>query len=501
MLPTAPLVNQIAELVEQRTGIAVRAQMRDALPEIITLLAGDDLAGYYQRLSQRVETDGEWLQLIDAVTIGETYFLRDQAHFDLLRERLLPEVIARRRQQDDLYLNIWSMGCASGEEPYSLAITLHELLPDIANWRIQLIGSDINAVALRAARRGVYRQWAFRHTDLDFQQTYFDPTPTGLAIKPHIRKMVSFRHANLFRPAHVPAFTFDFILTRNVLLYFDADHVQQAEKAFHKMLSPGGWLLLGRAEVIRATSDHWETHVFDEATAYRKPAIVRKVAFANGHANGNGHGLVNSHSNGNGHVNGNGHTNGNGYTNGNGSANGRDHWRHVTGSNNGATNDDYARAVQAVHREAFDEAENLLTRLLEACPRHALAHVLLASLLANRQQIDEAHVLVDAAVRLEPLLADAYYLRALLLLEQGRLDKARHALRTAIYCQRSHPLASFMLGNLHARAGEHNKANRYWHNARRAIGHLKPESLLSDISNISVGQLQMMVSDQLMAQS
>jgi len=469
--PTDSLVNQIAELVEMRSGIAVRAQMRDALPEIILSLAGGDLAGYYDRLCQQTETDGEWQQLVDALTIGETYFLRDQAHFDLLRQRLLPAIIARRREQGDLYLNIWSMGCATGEEPYSLAITLHELLPDIDDWRIHLIGSDINGLALHAARRGVYRQWAFRHTDLDFQQLYFDPTPTGLAIRPHIRKMVSFRHANLFRPAHVPAFTFDLILCRNVLLYFDAAHVQQAEKSFHKLLSTGGWLLLGRAEVIRATAEQWEPHVFGEATAYRKPPKLRPVVAGSiqggyVHPQNSAHPQISAH---------------------NGASR--------------ASADDYARAVRAVHQESFEEAERLLTRLLNTCPNHALAHVLLASLLANRQQIDEAHTLVDNAIRLEPLLADAYYLRALLFLEQGHVDKARHTLRTAIYCQRSHPLASFMLANLHARAGERNKASRYWNNVRRAIGDLKPESLVSDISNITVGQLQTMVSDQLMAPS
>lgn len=465
MPPSDTLVQQIAELVETRTGIAIRTHLRDALHEIIGSLAGDDMAGYYERLRQHSETDGEWQQLVSTLTIGETYFLRDQAHFDLLRRQLLPEIIARRRAEGDLYLNIWSVGCATGEEPYSLAITLYELLPDITNWRIHLIGSDINAQALHAARRGVYRQWSFRHTDADFQQTYFEPTPTGLQIRPHIRKLVTFRHANLFRPAHVPAFPFDLILCRNVLLYFDSTHVQQAETTFHHVLAAGGWLLLGRAEVIRATAERWQSHILDGAAAYRKPAAVLR-----------------------------------------GSVNGRS--EHAPRPSPAAvrttgpkpTRDAYEWAVRAVHHEAFDEAEGLLTRVLEADPAHAAAQVLLASLLASRQQMETAHLLVDNALETEPLLADAYYIRALLFMEAGCLDEARRALRTAIYCQRTHPLASFMLGNLYAHAGDLRRASRHWRNAHRSVISLKPETPVSDISTITAGQLQTMVSEQITGQ-
>src|SRR5207247_1807290 len=109
-----------------------------------------------------------WQELLQAVTIGETYFFRNQDQFNALRNEVLPQIIDKRRKSGVKQIRIWSAGCASGEEIYSVAILLRELLPDIANWSILLLGTDINAASLERARRGSYRTWSFRNETPDY---------------------------------------------------------------------------------------------------------------------------------------------------------------------------------------------------------------------------------------------------------------------------------------------------------------------------------------------
>lgn len=452
---TPASIAQLSALIEDRIGIAVHAQFRETLYELLMLLEKDNVQGYINQLAASRETDPVWQTLVNALTIGETYFLRDRAHFHALKAHILPELIQKRRDEGLLYLNIWSVGCATGEEPYSVAITLRELLSDIHRWAIELIGTDLNAQALRIARRGVYRKWAFRHTDLDFQGRYFDPAPDGLMIKPDIQQMVTFRHANLFAGPPLPKF--DLILCRNMLIYFSSQHARQAEQLLHHALVPGGWLLLGHAETIRHEREKWITHMFPGMPAYQRPINTATGEFRL-HVP-----LVNRQPN---KLNGNAALM-------------------------------YDAAITALQQESYSKAEAIITDLLDAQPDHAAAHTVLAYVLANRNHQKEAHEHIDLALKLDPLLANAHYLRAMLFMEDGKTSESAESLRSALYCQRNHPLASFVLGNIHARAGEFSKANRYWENARRAVASLKPDSPVSDISSITAGQLDGLVKEQI----
>jgi chemotaxis protein methyltransferase CheR len=455
----ATLLKQASALIEERTGIAIHGQFYPALDELLAALSREDAVTYLQRLRDSRETDSAWQKLIETLTIGETYFLREEAHFQLLQNRVLPELIKQRRKQGSLHLNLWSVGCASGEEPYSLAITLHEILPDIEQWTIRLVGTDLNAAALHMARRGVYRKWAFRHTDLDFQVQYFDPTSDGLQIKPHIRELVSFRHANLFNGPPMPQF--DIILSRNVLLYFSSAHARRAETLFYDALIPGGWLFMGQAEGIHHQRERWIAHMVSGGMVYQKSPLMLNTAHST--TPRQPHSPAGTHS-------------------------------VRTKPQNRLS---YNAALRALQREDFDEAEQRLSGFLAEKPDHAPAHLLRAYIQASRRRLSEAHATVDTALRLNPLLADAHYLRALLLIEEGKTAEARKALRATLYSQRNHPLASFMLGNICAQIGELVRANRYWENTRCAIIDLAADSPVSDISDITAGQLNALVNEQL----
>lgn len=460
----SPLM-QASALIEERTGIAASTQFRAELEPILYNLAHGDIAAFVARLREERDTSPAWQMLLNALTIGETYFFRDPAHFRLLRSHILPELLQRRRQQGQKALNIWSVGCATGEEPYSVAMVLRELLPDLPDWMTRLVATDINAYALDTARKGVYRRWAFRLPsthDSDFQGQYFNPAEAGVQLKPFIRKMVTFRHGNLLSGAPLPQL--DVILCRNVLIYFKHNQVEIAENILFDALAPGGWLILGQSEATRFWRERWITHLFPGAAIYQKPFETAKAS--------NGHLPYHQHTQPKLEIT---------------------RTYEVTAVRV-ATYDD---AVLELQKDQPDVAERLLVEVLTYQPDCAPAHMLLATILASRRALPEARAHIDTALRIDPLQPDAHYLRAMLHMDEGHDDDARKSLNAALYCQRNHPLASFLLGNLSAQAGDIGRANRLWENARRAIASLKPDSPISDISDMTAGRLTALLAQQL----
>src|SRR5262245_34107561 len=130
-------IHRASALIEQRTGLSA-LQFRTELGSILVALADGSVEAYVSRLERAPESDAAWQLLINALTIGETYFFRDPAHFRLLKSHVLPGLVMKRRQQGHPSLNLWSVGCATGEEPYSLAIALNEFLPDLPAWTLRL---------------------------------------------------------------------------------------------------------------------------------------------------------------------------------------------------------------------------------------------------------------------------------------------------------------------------------------------------------------------------
>lgn len=452
-------VEEFSQLIEARTGLAVSTQFGSAtlLPLLETLSQGDTV-GYVRKMQAARDGDPEWQAIIKALTIGETYFMRDTAHFALLRTRILPDILARRRQEGQRELAIWSAGCASGEEAYSLAILLVETMPDLAEWHVTLFGTDLNNAALSAARRGIYRQWAFRSTDGEFQTRYFDQVTDGLQIKPAVRDLVSFRQCNLL--TWLPPVSFDLILCRNVLLYFHRGAAQAAEDRLFEALLPGGWLLLSQPEQLRHKRERWIGHQADGTTLFQRPRTAmppRGVPRPPARAAPNWEGGAPDR------------------------------------STEGVEKATYEMAVRAIQNEDHGQAELLLTELLAARPDSAPAHTLMACVQASARNTALAQKILETALRLDPLLADAHYLQALLHLEGGHREEAIKALRAALYSQPNHPLAAYLLGTLRAQEGSLAEASRHWTNARRAIARLMPESPVSDISDITAGRLENLI--------
>jgi chemotaxis protein methyltransferase CheR len=197
--------------------------------------------------------EGLLRELVEAMTINETFFFRDGHPFEVLRQTVLPELVQRRT--DVRCLNIWSAACSSGQEPYSIAILLRQHFPTLSGWNIRLIGSDLSDAMLERARRGRYSELeTSRGMTPELLEAYFHKQEFGWQIRDELRRMVEFLPINLSGPW--PALPpLDLVLLRNVLIYFDLPTKRRILEQVRRVLQPDGYLLLGGAETTHNLDD------------------------------------------------------------------------------------------------------------------------------------------------------------------------------------------------------------------------------------------------------
>lgn len=188
------------------------------------------------------------------LTVGETYFFRDQSVFVAMEEKILPEMI--RRKGDRKVLRIWSAGCSSGEEPYSIAISLMRTIPDIENWQIHLLGTDINTRSLEKAKQAVYGKWSFRTMPNDFFNQYFKTESEGQhKLNEDIRKLVKLSYLNLAEDNYPTIASgtqgIDILFCRNVLIYFTQQKGQQIVDKLADCLHPDGIFVTSASDSSR----------------------------------------------------------------------------------------------------------------------------------------------------------------------------------------------------------------------------------------------------------
>ncbi|WP_457107270.1 CheR family methyltransferase [Methylobacterium sp. P5_C11] len=241
--------------------------------------AAADCTAYAALLSDGAEGEAEWAHLEAEITVGETFFFRYAEQFQALRETILPALIAARASER--VLRIWSAGCSTGAEPYSLAILVRELLGDaLPDWRVAILGTDISAEALATARAAEYGRWALRTMPPEDRLRYFTRLPAapgvrregGYALRPEFREPVRFERGNLLtlvQPGPPQGEPFDLILCRNVLIYFDTRTVAAVVRGLGRRLRPQGWLLLGHAEPSPAFASFLDAVSLPGTVAYR----------------------------------------------------------------------------------------------------------------------------------------------------------------------------------------------------------------------------------------
>jgi len=274
----SPKIKQaFIRLIAQHTGLVIRerdqANLTDKLfarMKAIKLTFPED---YYLLLNcQTREAKQEWKKLVVLLTNLESYFFRDKEQCKLLKTKILSELI--QRHQVDKTLRLCSAGCSTGEEPYSLAIMLNELIPDIDSWNLVIFGIDINQEALDKAKKGIYRAWSLRSIDPKIKHEYFKRIENHYHIDDKIKSLVKWQQVNLvkdpFPQAHLDLQAFDLIICRNVFIYFESSAIAQALDKFYHALQPLGYLITGHSELYGQLLKQFQTNVFPESLVYQR---------------------------------------------------------------------------------------------------------------------------------------------------------------------------------------------------------------------------------------
>ena len=232
---------------------------------------------YLYQLRHGSQADEEFSHLVDLLTTNETYFFRERSQLTALVEEIIPDLLATRPFAEGRPVNIWSAGCSSGEEPYSIVMMgLEANLVPGRDFRVY--ASDISRAVLSKARRGIYREASFRETASALRSHYFAEKDGLMRVSDEVKRHVDFVHMNLLDTAKTSLLgTMDVVLCRNVIIYFDLDTKKQVMTTFHDKLRPGGYLLLGHAEsLINVTSDFELKHLSRDLV-YRRPVPGEEV--------------------------------------------------------------------------------------------------------------------------------------------------------------------------------------------------------------------------------
>lgn len=478
------LLTQLSAFVSERMGLHFTPERRCYLEQGIVSAARD--LGF-----EDAEACARWLiaaaldksqieMLASYLTVGETYFFRESRDFEIFERHIFSELINSRRERGR-YLRVWCAGCATGEEPYSIAILLHKMLPDLKDWHITLLATDINNRFLRKAAEGKYTEWSFRNTPEWVRKGYFQKAGSAYEILPHIKKMVTFSYLNLIDDAY-PALlnntnAMDVIFCRNVLMYFSPERISKVAGNFHKALVNSGWLIVSPVEMSRDLFPQYISVNITEHFFYRKESMEA----------GREPGLTRSDKAGIPAV--------------------IDLQPPVSIPPASVPLPSISKPEPPVPASAapelslYEEASALYEQgLYEAAierlsglaeeDSNAKAMSMMAKAYANQGKLAEALVWCEKAISADKLSACCYYLRATILQELDQAEEAVKALKQALYLDPDFILAYFALGNLSRQQGKLKEADRYFKNALSLLSGIKAEDILQDSEGITAGRLR-----------
>lgn len=226
---------------------------------------------YYHFLKFNRNKEQELMDIMDILTTNETYFFRESFQLKAFSDEIIPELIKRKTACGRHSLRIWSAGCSTGEEPYTIAMLL-STMSQLAGWNIEIVGTDISQKVLHQARRAVYGKSSFRTTEERDLQRFFHHHDDGYKVNDAIRELVTISHLNLFDSHRLAMLgKFDIIFCRNVIIYFDQPAKKRVVESFYSALYEGGFLLLGHSESLMNITTLFTLRHFKNDMIYQKP--------------------------------------------------------------------------------------------------------------------------------------------------------------------------------------------------------------------------------------
>jgi len=432
---------QVHEFVCRTVGLGVRGRNLEALSRWVAerarALALPGIGQYGELLAEDSTAGCRERELLTVrFSTGESYFFRDQGQFDLLAATILPELIERHAAERRLRL--WSAGCATGEEAYSLAMLVLELAPRLAGWQVLILGSDINTDALQKARQGLYADWSFRALDAARKQRYFEPRGKHWQIDTRLREMVTFCCGDLVRDRFLGTAAglndFDLILCRNVFIYLDAQAVGRITAKFVDALADGGYLITGHSELFGHDTSPLRVRMFAQSAAFQKTGRpTTELGLAQALA--------------------------------------------APAPRPPLASEPSAACIERPLTPPATPPENCET-LMQAAWGHA-----------DRGMLDAAGADCFELIALAAFDPRPYYLLAQLAQERGDAMQAKTLLQKVIYLDPSFIAAYLELGDLHAQAGDDDRARRMYETARAGLSALPATAAVSHYSDSTATEI------------
>jgi chemotaxis protein methyltransferase CheR len=483
---------RFSQLVEERYGLRFPekryADLELGVRHAFAASTCADLDEYYHLLLDPHAGEMEFDRLINALTVNETYFFRDAGQFDALYFHVLPQIIERRRPLRTM--RIWSAGCSSGEEPYSIAMMLRDLLPDVDMWSITILATDVNTEALDRARKAGYGDWSFREDRAKMvRPRFFRQQDRRYELVPEVQRMVTFAWLNLAEGAF-PAYetnttSMDLVLCRNVTIYFTQPVINRVVGRLYDCLVEGGWLVVGHSETSPITYRRFKVHTFPNAVIYRRSGQGTELpkdwewlaAFPRESSPTPAPALAPPP-------------------------------RPVeVPRRNPPTPPPAGVAVPSPPVEVkesdpvedaqamlefgrSEDARALLLEVVSVRRDDARACVLLGQACANLGNWEEAEKWCRRAVQLDRLCLKAYYTLALVLQHQGDLDRAIDAMKKVVYIDRTHIVGHFGLADLYHSTGRLPQALKSLDNARRLLVGYSADAVIPDSGGVTASRLE-----------
>lgn len=421
--------------------------------------------------------------LASHLTVGETYFFRDRKCFRILEEHILPELI-RSRRENERYIRIWSAGCATGEEAYSIAILLRKMIANIKDWNITILATDINPHFLEKAADGAYSEWSFRDTPTHVKERYFRKRRKGcFEILQGIREMVTFSYHNLVEDAYPSLLNntnaMDIILCRNVVMYFSKGPAEEVLRNLSRCLVDGGWLIVSAVEVSLLPSSQVSVVNLEGAILYRKEPLppgqsipgesicpiygeIKTQPFQASDPVYAPPEVTQPEETG-------------------------EPAHEVRKQPAGLQ--PYKEALALYEQCCYAEAAEKISALLSLNHDDAKARALMARIYANQGKLAEAVEWCEKALAADKMDPFLHYLFATILQERGRTEEAVTELKRALYLDQNFVLAHFALGNLRGRQGKVKESRKHFENALSLLSSYRREDVLWESEGMTAGRL------------
>lgn len=458
--------------IKDRTGLYFRDNDLKDLDAVVAarmkVCGFETVFAYYSYLTTSEKREDELRELLNRLTINHTYFFRNEPQFKVLKEKILPELIERKlkernsaKAQKKPAIRIWSAGCSTGEEPYTAAMLIIDIIPDLENWGIEILATDASTEAIERARMGIYSMNSMRLVDDYYKSRYFTERANAVQderfkIGDEVRRMVNFSYLNLVDEEYPKEF--DIIFCRNVTIYFDLEDTVRVMNKMERSLDEDGYLFIGYSETLQFISDKFKMINLEDAIFYRKTMPAEKVEkFIPPPASIKIDKILEELS----------------------MAEFKAEEKAPQKAHSAKFEETLIRAIKAVHAKDYQEALSLIeeARIMEKSAVEP--DYLAAEICANQARFNEARENIRKVLDKNAMFAPAYYLLGSICAEEGNIEEGEKSYKKAIYLEEEFLLAHFSLANIYKEKGNIKEAIREYRNTLTILSKSKPYDIIA----------------------